>query len=232
MEKVFGSCPGESASKEPPRMPHVENVETRGNFSTTGLLLNRSHLLVAAVPADKYLDRVLGNCRGGSGGLCLTHLWKEIIVRFSILTSHIHIVWQPQICVCRVFSRAEPVIARRWQEDGRTLESVLRSRGIGWKRGKPRRALRPGLSWDSTSRLLRLTLTLLSQLLLLIIGYAETNKFTNILRCSTTKQIATALRQNTILSANFYQIKPQKIVNDNFEAVFWKISLTSPWQFE
>merc|ERR1719221_395701 len=31
-------------------------------------------LLVAAVPADKYLDRVLGNCRGGSGGLCLTHL--------------------------------------------------------------------------------------------------------------------------------------------------------------
>merc|ERR1719278_2344402 len=31
-------------------------------------------LLVAAVPADKYLDRVLRNCRGGSGGLCLTHL--------------------------------------------------------------------------------------------------------------------------------------------------------------
>ena len=77
VEKVFGSCPGESASKEPPRMPHVENVETRGNFSTTGLLLNRSHLLVAVVPADKYLDRVLSNCRGGSGGLCLTHLWKK-----------------------------------------------------------------------------------------------------------------------------------------------------------
>ena len=86
VEKVFGSCPGESASKEPPRMPHVENVETRGNFSTTGLLLNRSHLLVAVVPADKYLDRVLSNCRGGSGGLCLTHLWKKI----SIFTSHTH----------------------------------------------------------------------------------------------------------------------------------------------
>ena len=110
VEKVFGSCPGESASKEPPRMPHVENVETRGNFSTTGLLLNRSHLLVAVVPADKYLDRVLSNCRGGSGGLCLTHLWKKI----SIFTSHTHIY--PSCDNLRVvfaeFSRAQSLWLR------------------------------------------------------------------------------------------------------------------------
>ena len=58
-------------------MPHVENVETRGNCSTTGLLLNRSHLLVAAVPADEDLDGVLGD-RGWSWGLCLTHLCKKV----------------------------------------------------------------------------------------------------------------------------------------------------------
>ena len=171
VEKVFGSGPGEWAGKEPPRMPHVENVETQGNFSTTGLLLNCSHLLVAAVPADKYLDRVLRNCRWGSGGLCLTHLWKKS----SCDSPFLHKTHTHRVTVAELYlhfaesSRAKPVIARRSEEDGRTLESVLRSRGIGWKRGKPRRALRPGLSWDSTSRLLRLTLTLLSQLLLLII---------------------------------------------------------------
>ena len=150
VEKVFGSSPGEWAGKEPPRMPHVENVETQGNCSTTGLLLNRSPLLVAAVPADKYLDRVLRNCRGGSGGLCLTHLWKNhrAILHFDIKHTHTHThthrVTAAELylhfALCRVLSRAEPVIARRSEEDGRTLESVLPSRGIGWKRGKPRRA--------------------------------------------------------------------------------------------
>ena len=36
--------------------------------------LARPHLLVPAVPADEDLDGVLGDSRGGSWGLCLTHL--------------------------------------------------------------------------------------------------------------------------------------------------------------
>ena len=206
VEKVFGSSPGEWAGKEPPRMPHVENVETVLPLDCCWTALTS---LLPLFPLINILIGFWGTAGGGAGASaspisekkssCDSPFWHHTHTH-----THIDIVWQPQSCICRDLSRAEPVIARRWQEDGRTLESVLRSRGIGWKRGKPRRALRPGLSWDSTSRLLRLTLTLLSQLLLLIIGYAETNKFTNILRCSTTKQIATALRQNTILSANFY----------------------------
>ena len=174
VEKVFGSSPGEWAGKEPPRMPHVENVETQGNCSTTGLLLNRSHLLVAAVPADKYLDRVLRNCRWGSGGLCLTHLWKNhrAILHFDIKHTHTH---THTSCDSRrvvfAFCTLQSSLARRacdcetlrgrWAHTGECA-SFARD----WMEA---RKATSGLSWDSTSRLLRLTLTLLSQLLLLII---------------------------------------------------------------
>ena len=40
-------------------------------------LLAIPHLLVAAVPADEDLDGGLGDGRGWSWGLCLTHLWKR-----------------------------------------------------------------------------------------------------------------------------------------------------------
>ena len=170
VEKVFGSGPGEWAGKEPPRIPHGENVETQGNGSTTGLLLNCSHLLIAAVPADKYLDRVLRNCRGGSGGLGLTHLWKKSYCGSPLWhQTHTHTSCDSRRVVFAEFSLAQSLWLRGAQRKMGAHWRVLRSRGIGWKRGKPRRALRPGLSWDSTSRLLRLTLTLLSQLLLLII---------------------------------------------------------------
>ena len=125
VEKVFGSGPGEWAGKEPPRIPHVENVETQGNFSTTGLSLNRPHLLVAAVPADKYLDRVLRNCRGGSGGLCLTHLWKKSSCDSPFRhQTHTHIVWQPQSCICTLQS---PRAQSLW------LRDAQRKMGAHWR---------------------------------------------------------------------------------------------------
>ena len=75
----------------------------------------------------------------------------RVVLHFDIKHTHRH-THTHRVTAAELYlhfaesSRAKPVIARRSEEDGRTLESVLRSRGIGWKRGKPRRALRPGLS--------------------------------------------------------------------------------------
>ena len=66
-----------SAGKEPPRMPpNIPLPAPNIHWADPLCLVFKPHLLVPTVAADEYLDGVLGDSRGGSWGLCLTHLWN------------------------------------------------------------------------------------------------------------------------------------------------------------
>ena len=67
----------EWAGKEPPRMPpNIPLPAPNIHWADPVCLVFKPHLLVPTVAADEYLDGVLGDSRGGSWGLCLTHLWN------------------------------------------------------------------------------------------------------------------------------------------------------------
>ena len=76
----------EWAGKEPPRMP--PNIPLPApNIHWADPVCLKHHLLVPTVAADEYLDGVLGDSRGGSWGLCLTHLWNGNTSNYFILES-------------------------------------------------------------------------------------------------------------------------------------------------
>ena len=89
--KVIGRVPGVwlcvrgqgTAQNAPPIYP----------YEPPNKPLARPHLLVPAVPADEDLDGVLGDSRGGSWGLCLTHLWKgeKTLQLFTFFSRQQHI---------------------------------------------------------------------------------------------------------------------------------------------
>ena len=187
--------------------------------------------LTSLLPLFPLINILIGfwGTAGGGAGASASPISEKIIVRFSILTSNTHTSCDSLRAVIAEFSLAQSPWLRDAQRKMGAHWRVLRSRGIGWKHGKPRRALRPGLSWDSTSRLLRLTLTLLSQLLLLIIDISIYMVKRIFWDCPPPSKSKTAFWRKS-LKPKYYSAcrHPLDDIAENCQWQLW----TSQWQFE